>query len=243
MGDFDRSPRPDFPYPKDIHLTTMTQYNVKYTFPIAFPPQRMNDVLAEWLAKQGVKQCHVAETEKYAHVTFFFNGGVEKQFDMEERDMIPSPKVATYDLQPKMSAMGVADKVCERIQEGKFEFIMNNFAPPDMVGHTGVYKAAIEGCTETDKAIKKIYEQCKQSGYVLFITADHGNAEEMLNEEGKPKTSHTTNKVPFVMANAPENFSLKKKDGVLGDVAPTILQVMGLPQPEDMDGHSLLVKS
>ncbi|KAF2177870.1 hypothetical protein K469DRAFT_676543 [Zopfia rhizophila CBS 207.26] len=243
IGDFDRSPKPDFPYPKNIHLTTMTQYNVKYSFPIAFPPQRMNDVLAEWLSKQGVKQCHVAETEKYAHVTFFFNGGVEKQFAMEERDMIDSPKVATYDLQPKMSAMSVADKLCERIREGKFEFLMNNFAPPDMVGHTGVYKAAIEGVTETDKAIKKVYDQCKESGYVLFVTADHGNAEEMLNEEGKPKTSHTTNKVPFVMANAPEDFSLKKTDGVLGDVAPTILSVMGLPQPEDMDGHSLLIKS
>jgi 2,3-bisphosphoglycerate-independent phosphoglycerate mutase len=174
LGGFDRSPKPDFPYPKDIHLTTMTQYNVKFPYPIAFPPQKMNDVLAEWLAKQGIHQCHVAETEKYAHVTFFFNGGVEKQFDLEERDMIDSPKVATYDLQPKMSAMAVAEKLCERIKEGKFEFLMNNFAPPDMVGHTGVYKAAIEGVTETDKAIKRVYEQCKESGYVLFVTADHG---------------------------------------------------------------------
>ncbi|KAF1993291.1 hypothetical protein P154DRAFT_625570 [Amniculicola lignicola CBS 123094] len=243
IGGFDRSPKPDFPYPKDIAVTTMTQYNIKFPFPIAFPPQGMTDVLAEYLAKKGIKQCHVAETEKYAHVTFFFNGGVEKQFEGEEREMISSPRVATYDLEPKMSAMGVAEKLCERIQSGKFEFLMNNFAPPDMVGHTGVYKAAIEGVTETDKAIKKVYEQCKESGYVLFVTADHGNAEEMLNEEGKPKTSHTTNKVPFVMANAPESFSLKKTDGVLGDVAPTILDIMGLGQPADMDGHSLLVKS
>ncbi|KAF2196288.1 hypothetical protein GQ43DRAFT_485075 [Delitschia confertaspora ATCC 74209] len=242
MGDFDRSPKPDFPYPKNIQVTTMTQYNVKYPFPVAFPPQKMNDVLAEWLSKKGIKQCHVAETEKYAHVTFFFNGGVEKQFENEEREMISSPKVATYDLEPKMSAMGVAEKLCERIKEGKFEFLMNNFAPPDMVGHTGVYKAAIEGVTETDKAIAKVYEQCKESGYVLFVTADHGNAEEMLNEEGQPKTSHTTNKVPFVMANAPESFSLKKEGGVLGDVAPTVLAVMGLDQPHDMDGHSLLIK-
>jgi 2,3-bisphosphoglycerate-independent phosphoglycerate mutase len=174
LGDVDRSPKPDFPYPKNTSLTTMTSYNPKYTFPVAFPPQKMNDVLAETLAKQGVKQCHVAETEKYAHVTFFFNGGVEKQFENEEREMVPSPKVATYDLQPTMSAMAVAEKLCERIQTGKFEFLMNNFAPPDMVGHTGVYKAAIEGCTETDKAIKKVYDQCKESGYVLFVTADHG---------------------------------------------------------------------
>ncbi|KAI9666332.1 MAG: hypothetical protein M1821_004267 [Bathelium mastoideum] len=243
LGDYDRSPKPDFPYPKNIHLTTMTSYKTDYTFPIAFEPQRMGNVLAEWLGKQNTKQCHVAETEKYAHVTFFFNGGVEKQFAGEERELIPSPRVATYDLQPAMSAMAVADKLCERIAEGKFEFLMNNFAPPDMVGHTGVYEAAIQGVAETDKAIGKVYEQCKKSGYVLFVTADHGNAEEMLNEEGKPKTSHTTNKVPFVMANAPQSYSLKKTDGVLGDVAPTLLSVMGLPQPEDMEGHSLLVKS
>ncbi|MBE7180891.1 MAG: phosphoglycerate mutase (2,3-diphosphoglycerate-independent), partial [Terriglobus roseus] len=174
LGDFDRSPKPDFPYPKDLHVTTMTSYNTRFTFPIAFPPQRMGNVLAEWLAKQGVKQCHVAETEKYAHVTFFFNGGVEKQFEAEERDLIESPKVATYDLQPTMSAMGVADKLAERIHEGKFEFLMNNFAPPDMVGHTGVYEAAIKGVTETDKAIGKVFEQAKKDGYILFITADHG---------------------------------------------------------------------
>jgi 2,3-bisphosphoglycerate-independent phosphoglycerate mutase len=174
IGDVDRSPKPDFPYPKNISVTTMTQYKTDYPFPVAFAPQHMGNVLAEWLGKKDVKQCHVAETEKYAHVTFFFNGGVEKQFPGEEREMIPSPKVATYDLEPKMSAMGVADKLCERIASGEFEFLMNNFAPPDMVGHTGVYKAAIEACAETDAAIGKVYEQCKKSGYVLFVTADHG---------------------------------------------------------------------
>ena len=121
-----------------------------------------------------MKQCHVAETEKYAHVTFFFNGGVEKQFPGEDRDMVPSPKVATYDLDPKMSAAGVADQLCKRIGEGKYEFLMNNFAPPDMVGHTGVYKAAIQGVAATDKAIGQVYETCKKEGYVLFVTADHG---------------------------------------------------------------------
>ena len=174
LGDFDRSPKPDFPYPKNIEITTMTQYKTDYKFPIAFPPQHMGNVLAEWLGKKDVKQCHVAETEKYAHVTFFFNGGVEKQFPGEEREMIPSPKVATYDLEPPMSAMGVANKLCERISEGKFEFLMNNFAPPDMVGHTGVYKAAIVGCETTDEAIGKVFETCKKVGYVLFVTADHG---------------------------------------------------------------------
>ncbi|KAH0351679.1 phosphoglycerate mutase 2, partial [Aureobasidium melanogenum] len=243
IGDQDRSPKPDFPYPSNMHVTTMTRYKTDYTFPLAFAPQTMDNVLAEWLSKQKVHQCHVAETEKYAHVTFFFNGGVEVQFDNEHRDMVPSPRVPTYDKEPKMSAMAVADKLCERIKEGKYEFLMNNFAPPDMVGHTGVYDAAVIACTETDKAIGKVYEQCKESGYTLFITADHGNAEEMLNEKNTPKTSHTLNKVPFVMANAPEGYSLKKTDGVLGDVAPTVLAVMGLDQPEEMTGSSLLIKS
>ena len=182
MGDIDRSPKPDFPYPKNISITTMTQYKTDYPFPIAFEPQHMGDVLAEWLGKQDVKQCHVAETEKYAHVTFFFNGGVEKQFPGEDRDMVPSPKVATYDLDPKMSAAGVADQLCKRIGEGKYEFLMNNFAPPDMVGHTGVYKAAIQGVTATDKAIGQVFEQCKKEGYVLFVTSDHGYAMLLCNE-------------------------------------------------------------
>jgi len=242
LGGVDRSPKPSFPYPKDISITTMTQYNVLYPFNIAFRPQHMGNVLAEYLGSKDIKQCHVAETEKYAHVTFFFNGGVEKQFPGEEREMIPSPKVATYDLDPKMSAAGVADRLCERIKEGKYEFLMNNFAPPDMVGHTGVYKAAIEGVAATDKAIGQVYECCKQEGYVLFVTSDHGNAEEMLNEQGKPKTSHTTNRVPFVMANAPQGWSLRGGEGVLGDVAPTVLEVMGVGQPGEMSGRSLLVK-
>jgi len=242
LGDQDRSPKPDFPYPKDIAVTTMTRYKTDYNFPIAFAPQVMDNVLADWLSKKGLKQCHIAETEKYAHVTFFFNGGQEVQYEGEERDMIPSPKVPTYDHQPTMSAMGVAEKMAERIKSKKFEFVMNNFAPPDMVGHTGVYKAAIEGVTETDKAIGVVYEACKEAGYVLFITSDHGNAEEMLTEEKTPKTSHTLNKVPFVMANAPESLSLKKQDGVLGDVAPTILDIMGLDQPKEMGGTSLLLR-
>ncbi|KAI9830197.1 MAG: hypothetical protein M1826_004999 [Phylliscum demangeonii] len=242
LGDVDRSPKPDFPYPKKIHITTMTQYKTDYPFPIAFPPQHMGNVLAEWLSTKGIKQCHVAETEKYAHVTFFFNGGVEKQFAGEERDMIPSPKVATYDLDPKMSAADVAGKLCARIGEGSFEFLMNNFAPPDMVGHTGVYKAAIEACAVTDKAIGQVYEKCQAEGYILFITSDHGNAEEMLNEKGQPKTSHTTNKVPFIMANAPAGWRLQKEGGVLGDVAPTVLEAMGVEQAKEMSGHSLLVK-
>jgi 2,3-bisphosphoglycerate-independent phosphoglycerate mutase len=174
LGDQDRSPRPDFPYPQNIDLTTMTRYKTDFTFPVAFAPQVMDNVLADWLSQKGIKQSHIAETEKYAHVTFFFNGGQEVQYDGEDRDMIASPKVATYDKQPKMSAMAVAEKMAERIAEGKYEFVMNNFAPPDMVGHTGVYEAAVEGVSETDKAIGKVYEACKANGYTLFITSDHG---------------------------------------------------------------------
>ena len=174
LGDIDRSPTPDFPYPKNLHITTMTQYKTDYPFRIAFPPQHMGNVLAEWLSKKGLEQCHVAETEKYAHVTFFFNGGVEKHFPGEDREMIPSPKVATYDKDPKMSAAGVADRLCERIVDGRYDFLMNNFAPPDMVGHTGVYKAAIQGVTATDVAIGKVLEKCREQSYLLFVTADHG---------------------------------------------------------------------
>ncbi|RPA73232.1 hypothetical protein BJ508DRAFT_371138 [Ascobolus immersus RN42] len=241
----DASPLPEFPFPENLHITTMTQYNVQFKFPIAFPPQTMDDVLAETLSKQGVKQMHVAETEKYAHVTFFFNGGVEKQFEGEDRDMIASPKVATYDKKPEMSAQEVADQLAKHIAEGKYEFLMNNFAPPDMVGHTGVYEAAVKAVSATDKAIKTVYEACKKHGYTLFVTADHGNAEEMINEKGDPKTAHTCNRVPFVMANAPEGYSLLNDDSekVLGDVAPTVLALMGLEQPKAMDGRSLLVKA
>jgi len=247
LGGVDRSPKPDFPYP-DIALVTMTQYKLEYPFEVAFKPQHMGNVLAEWLGKQDVEQVHVAETEKYAHVTFFFNGGVEKAFPLETRDthqdLVPSNKtVATYDQAPEMSASGVADQVCKRLGEHRFPFVMNNFAPPDMVGHTGVYDAAILACEATDKAIGMIYEACKKEGYILFVTADHGNAEEMKNADGSPKTSHTTNKVPLVMANAPPGWSLKEAGGVLGDVAPTVLAAMGLPQPEEMTGESLLAKA
>ena len=248
LGGVDRSPLPDFAFPQDITLVTMTQYKADYPFAIAFQPQHMGNVLAEWLGKEGVEQVHIAETEKYAHVTFFFNGGVEKVFPLETRDesqdLVPSNKaVATYDKAPEMSAAGVAKQVAKRLGDGTFPFVMTNFAPPDMVGHTGVYEAAIVGCAATDKGIGAIYEACKKENYILFITADHGNAEEMKFADGKPKTSHTTNKVPFIMANAPAGWSLKQGDeGVLGDVAPTVLAAMGLPQPAEMTGKSLLVK-
>jgi len=240
--------------PKNIDITTMSRYKAEFPFPVAFPPQAMTNVLAEWLGKQGAKQSHIAETEKYAHVTFFFNGGIEKQYEGEDREMIASPKVATYDLQPEMSAQGVADKVTEVVKSNKYDFVMCNFAPPDMVGHTGVFDAAVKAITATDAAVGTVYKACQEAGYVLLITADHGNAEQMLNAEtGAPHTAHTTNPVPFIIAgpkgkgdDAGFVFSEDKEEeeaGALCDVAPTVLEIMGLPQPEEMTGRSLLVKA
>ncbi|THH28672.1 hypothetical protein EUX98_g5522 [Antrodiella citrinella] len=253
--------------PKNLHITTMSRYNAEFPFNVAYPPQAMTNVLAEWLAKQGIKQAHIAETEKYAHVTFFFNGGVEKQFEDEERHMIPSPKVATYDQDPSMSVKGVAEKVADVLKTGKQEFVMCNFAPPDMVGHTGIYDAAVKAITATDEAVGIIAKACEESGYILAITADHGNAEQMLNPDtGAPHTAHTTNKVPFILTGG-GRFKLKEdkpktsaesktgtaeekkaeeieeEEGALCDVAPTILDILGLPQPEEMTGHTLLEKT
>ncbi|KAI9361153.1 metalloenzyme [Zopfochytrium polystomum] len=225
--------------PKDLEITTMTQYKADYPFKVIFPPQTMDNVLAEWLAAKSVPQCHVAETEKYAHVTFFFNGGTEAQYALEEREMIASPKVATYDLKPSMSAVEVGEKVAERIATNKFPFVMCNFAPPDMVGHTGILDAAKLGVEATDTAIGIIYRACVENGYVLFVTADHGNAEKMLAADGTPHTAHTTSPVPFIMTS--KKYAFKEgADGVLADVAPTVLDVMGLQKPDAMTGVSLI---
>ncbi|KAJ7912672.1 metalloenzyme [Mycena leptocephala] len=244
--------------PKDLGITTMSRYNTEFSFPIAFPPQPMTNVLAEWFSKHEVKQAHVAETEKYAHVTFFFNGGIEKQFPLEERFMIPSPKVATYDLQPEMSVQAVADKVASIVESKEYDFVMCNFAPPDMVGHTGSLPAATAAISAADAAVGTVYSACQAAGYVLLITADHGNAEQMVDPEtGEPHTAHTCNPVPLILAGekagglALVRDEEKKKEGeeeegeeegALCDVAPTVLDLMGLPKPEEMTGRSLLVK-
>ncbi|KAI7868587.1 2,3-bisphosphoglycerate-independent phosphoglycerate mutase [Spinellus fusiger] len=226
--------------PKNLSIYTMTQYKSDFPFKIAFPAQTMDNVLAEWFAKNAIPQCHIAETEKYAHVTFFFNGGTEAQFDKEERVMVSSPRVATYDLQPEMSAHGVAEKVAEAMASDAYPFVMCNFAPPDMVGHTGDYEAAIKGVGATDAAIGVIYEACKKYGYILFVTADHGNAEKMLSDDFKtPHTAHTCSPVPFVMATHKYKY-IKDPQGRLADVAPTVLRIMGVDVPKEMDGSSLL---
>ncbi|XP_022643450.1 2,3-bisphosphoglycerate-independent phosphoglycerate mutase-like isoform X2 [Varroa destructor] len=229
--------------PKDIELFTMTQYKKEFKFKMLYPPVVPSNVLAEWLSKKSAKQFHCAETEKYAHVTFFFNGGQEKSFEGEERCMVPSPKVATYDLQPEMNCAGVADELCKAIESGNFGFTMCNFAPPDMVGHTGKYEAAVIACTATDKAIGQVAECCKKNDVILLVTADHGNAELMKDEAGKPITQHTTNRVPFVMQGGNRKFGVPAgHNAALCDVAPTVLDLMGLDKPEDMGGISLLQK-
>lgn len=243
-----------------LGITTMTQYKAEFPFPVLFPQQKMTNVLAEWLSAQKpapIPQMHVAETEKYAHVTFFFNGGTEKQYPGEDREMIPSPKVATYDLKPDMSALEVGEAVAKQISTKKYPFVMCNFAPPDMVGHTGMFDAAVKAVEATDKAIGTIFDACQKHGYTLFITADHGNAEKMLADDGKtPHTAHTCARVPFIMTSterkfradlvvpgvgAPEGTTVKETGGALCDVAPTVLEYMGVAVPEDMTGESLLM--
>lgn len=225
--------------PKDLKLYTMTEYKKEFPFTPLYPPTVPKNVLAEWLAVKGKTQFHCAETEKYAHVTFFFNGGQEKAFTGEERCLVPSPKVATYDLMPEMSSKGVADEMVKVICEKKFPFVMCNFAPPDMVGHTGVYEAAIKGVEATDVGIGRIRDACAKNGYVLLVTADHGNAEVMKTPDNKPVTKHTTNKVPFCMTGD-HKFCKPNHTPALCDVAPTVLDLLKIPQPPEMTGKSLL---
>jgi 2,3-bisphosphoglycerate-independent phosphoglycerate mutase len=196
--------------------------------------------LGETVARAGLKQLRIAETEKYAHVTFFFNGGEERQFDGEERILVPSPKVATYDLKPEMSAPEVTDKLVEAIGSGKFDLVVVNYANTDMVGHTGDLQAAIKAVQAVDTSLGRLMEAVKKAGGVLLVTADHGNAEQMYDERTHQRhTQHTLNRVPALLFNAPANIR-SLNDGKLADVAPTLLALMQLPQPKEMTGHSLL---
>ncbi|KAH7914517.1 cofactor-independent phosphoglycerate mutase [Hygrophoropsis aurantiaca] len=222
--------------PNDLYFATMSKYKDDFSFPIAFPPQPMTNVLAEWFSSHDIKQCHIAETEKFSHVTKFFNGGVDKQFKNEDRIMEDSPRVATYDLQPGMSVQKVADTVAKVVKGGNYEFVMCNFAPPDMVGHTGNYDAAVEGILATDHAVGTVAKACHEAGYVLLITADHGNSEKMEDTStGGPNKAHTTSQVPFIIAGTKPHefeFDSNARHGALADVAPTILAIMGLSKPQ-----------
>ena len=225
---------------KNLCYITMTKYNEDFEFPVAFPKEHLVNILGDVLEANGVKQFRTAETEKYAHVTFFFNGGIDEPQPNETRVLVPSPKVATYDMQPEMSAPEVCENVLKAVNNPDYGFVLVNFANPDMVGHTGVIEAATKACKTVDECVGKIAEACKANNVTMLLTADHGNAEVMVNSEtGKPQTAHTTNKVPFVVINGPEGLKLKE-DGALCNIAPTVLQLMGIEQPKEMTGESLL---
>ena len=209
---------------------------------VAFVKEEITNTFGEFLAANGMKQARIAETEKYAHVTFFFNGGVEEPNEGEDRILVKSPKVATYDLKPEMSAYEVCDKLTEAIRSGKYDVIIINFANPDMVGHTGVEAAAIKAIEAVDECVGKTVEAIKEVGGQMFICADHGNAEQLIDEEtGEPFTAHTTNPVPFILVNADPAYKLRE-GGCLADIAPTLIELMGMKQPKEMTGRSLLVK-
>ena len=205
---------------------------------VAWPRIAVKNGLGEYLSSMGMTQLRIAETEKYAHVTFFFNGGVETQYPGEDRVLVPSPKVATYDLQPEMSAVEVCDKCVERIESGAYDVIILNFANCDMVGHTGVLEAAIKAVETVDTCVGRVVEATLKMGGIAMVTADHGNAEDMKQPDGSPMTAHTTNLVPFILCGA----GTELRPGRLADIAPTILDVMGLACPEEMDGKTLIVK-
>ena len=220
-----------------------TRYDASFTnVDVAFKPQSLDNTLGQFIADKGLKQLRIAETEKYAHVTFFFNGGVEAPNKDEQRDLIASPKVATYDLQPEMSALAVTEKVLEEIDSDKFDVIILNFANCDMVGHTGIIPAAVKAVETVDACVGKVVDKILSKGGVTLITADHGNADKLLDEEDKPFTAHTTNKVPFIVVG--DNFKgVSLRDGgVLADIAPTLLDCMGLEIPAEMTGKSLINK-
>ena len=217
----------------------MTPYDASFKgVHILFPKENVEQTLGEYLSKKGLKQLHTAETEKYAHVTFFFNGGREAPYDGEERVLVASPKVQTYDLKPEMSAFEVKDKLVAAIKEDKYDFIVVNFANGDMVGHTGVYEAIEKAVAAVDQCVNEVVEAAKATGYETVIIADHGNADNALNPDGTPNTAHSLNPVPFIYVT--ENKEAKVVDGVLADVAPSILHIMGLEQPKEMTGKCLI---
>lgn len=222
-----------------LQFYCMTPYDASFKgVHVLFPKENVENTLGEYLASKGLKQLHTAETEKYAHVTFFFNGGRESAFGGEDRILVPSPKVATYDLKPEMSAYEVKDKLVAAIKEDKYDFIVVNFANGDMVGHTGIYGAIEKAVRAIDACVKDVVTAASASGYETIIIADHGNADYAVNDDGTPNTAHSLNPVPFIYVT--DNTHARVKDGVLADVAPSILHILGLPQPAEMTGHDLI---
>ncbi|HRK03235.1 MAG TPA: 2,3-bisphosphoglycerate-independent phosphoglycerate mutase, partial [Oligoflexia bacterium] len=236
FSEFDVSNRP-----KLSTYVCMTEYHKDFGLPVAFPPQNLSRILPEIITENGLSQFRIAETEKYAHVTFFFNGGKEKTYTRESRLLIPSPKdVPTYDLKPEMSLPEVSAKLTAELSRGETDFVLVNFANPDMIGHTGSYEAALRALEAVDLALKSTITAALAQNYEVMITADHGNIEEMHDEHDQPHTQHTLNPVPFHLISNLRQVVLR--DGILADLAPTILQLLGLPQPKEMTGKSLIKK-
>ena len=222
----------------NLHYVTMTNYDDTYkNVAVIYSKDNLEKTLGEVLSDHNKTQIRIAETEKYPHVTFFFSGGRELPFKGESRIMVPSPKVATYDLQPEMSAIEVTEKICVELRKGETDFVCLNFANADMVGHTGVYSSVIKAVETVDQCVKKVVESGMESGYTFLITADHGNADCMINADGSPNTAHTTNLVPLFLINS---SITKINNGRLSDLAPTILKIMGIAQPKEMTGMSLI---
>lgn len=228
--------------PPCIDFVCFTLYDITIDVPVAFPPDNLNLTLGEVLSRKGLRQLRIAETEKYAHVTFFFNGGIEVPYPGEDRILIPSPKVATYNLKPEMSAYEVTETVVDKIREDIYDVIIINYANPDMVGHTGILKATIEAVEVVDHCVGKVVEAVLERGGVLLLTSDHGNSEKIMElKTGQPHTAHTSNRVPFYLIGENLNVKLKEK-GILADIAPTILEILDIDKPREMTGESLIIK-
>jgi 2,3-bisphosphoglycerate-independent phosphoglycerate mutase len=232
---FEREPE----HPKDLYYVTMTEYDEEFDLPVAFEPVEIEDGLGEVLSREGLKQLRIAETEKYAHVTFFFNGGVEEPNQGEDRILIPSPQVATYEMQPEMSAYEVTDKLLEKIEAEEYDVIILNYANIDMVGHTGFMDAAIKAVETVDECLSKIVPAILDKGGQALITADHGNGEKMKEEDGSPFTAHTANIVPLYYVGGPKDKGIAS--GKLADLAPTMLEILGIEKPDKMTGDSLII--
>ena len=226
----------------NLHYVTLTNYDDTFRgVEVIFDKDKLQNTLGEVLAKAGKKQIRIAETEKYPHVTFFFSGGRETEFEGESRIMCPSPKVATYDLQPEMSAYEIRDKIIPELKKEEVDFVCLNFANPDMVGHTGVFEAAVKACEVVDACAKSVVEAGLEHGYTSILIADHGNSDFMINADGSPNTAHTTNLVPCILVS-PQQEEVQLKDGKLGDLAPTILEMLEVPKPTEMTGNILITK-
>jgi 2,3-bisphosphoglycerate-independent phosphoglycerate mutase len=234
---------PSAEIPKNLTYICMTRYDKQFDLPFVVQPDSLTNILANVMAQEQMRNLRIAESEKYAHVTYFFNGGVEQPFPGEERVMVQSPKVATYDLKPEMSAAGIADEVVKAVEKGEFQVLIVNFANADMVGHSGKIEPTVRAVETVDSCLGRIFKAVKQRGGAMIVTADHGNAEMLVDPvTGGPHTAHTLNPVPFIVVSDDDKSFGLRADGALQDISPTVLGMLGIPQPREMTGHDLRVK-